>query len=309
MAEIVNGREIYNQIIEETKRYIHEFRANIEKIKAKISPKLSIIAIGEDKEMEVYIRNKKRAADICGIEINLVHFQKDISQRLLEEKIEEINESDSCGIIVQLPLPKHIDKKVLDKILPSKDVDCLTSENLGSVLKDIRKARFIPCACLAMLDVFDRFKIDVKGKYAVVIGASDLVGKPCASVLLNLGATVTVCHKYTENIEKFISEADIVVSAVGKPGLVKGNWIKNKAVIIDIGTRMVDGKILGDVEFDLAKERASIITPVPGGIGLITVAELMKNIARALYLNAGTELTYSISAIGSPSPTDPPSET
>lgn len=297
---LVNGKEIYEKILSETRELISKLNKR---------PKLSIIAIGEDKEMEIYIKNKKKAADICGIEVDVINLPWDVSQKKLEEKINEANESDACGIIVQLPLPEQIEKNVLDFISPSKDVDCLTSENLGSVLKSLKMSRFIPCACLAMLDVFERYNINPKGKYAVVVGASDLVGKPCASALLNLGATITVCHKYTEDIKKFIKDADIVVSAVGKPHLIKGEWIKPNAVIIDIGTRIVDGKIFGDVEFEEAKKRAYLITPVPGGIGLITVAELMRNVARAVYISSGVEIRYSISAIRSPSPTEPPSET
>lgn len=301
---IVNGREIYENILNETKKLISKIESKISK-----PPKLSIIAIGQDKEMEIYIKNKKKAADVCGIKVEVINLPQNVSQKELEEKIIEANESDACGIIVQLPLPEKIEKNILDLISPSKDVDCLTSENLGSVLKSLRMSKFVPCACLAMLDVFERYKINPKGKYAVVVGASDLVGKPCASALLNLGATVTVCHKYTEDIRMFIKDADIVISAVGKPHIIKGEWIKPNSSIIDIGTRIVDGKILGDVEFEEAKKKAYLITPVPGGIGLITVAELMRNVVKALYINEGVELPYSISAIGSPSTIELPSET
>lgn len=290
---VVDGRKIYDEIIEETRRYIEALKNEIKKNgNVEVRPKLSIIAIGEDKEMEVYIRNKKKAASICGIDISVVKLDQDVSQERLEEEIRLLNKSDSCGIILQLPLPPHIDKVVLDQILPIKDVDCLTSENLGRTIKDMTTSRYMPCACMAMLDVFERYGVDVAGKYAVVVGSSNLVGKPCANVLLNLGATVSVCHKRTESIERFIKDADIVVSAVGKPHLIRGEWIKKGAVVIDIGTRLVNGKIVGDVEFDVAKERASLITPVPGGVGLITVAELMRNTAKAFYLHAGLYFPY-----------------
>lgn len=302
---IVDGKKIYQSIIEKVKRSIEELKKN----GFTNPPKLSIIAIGEDKEMEIYIRNKKKAAELCGIEIEIVSLPQNVSQKELEEKIVEKNKSDSCAIIVQLPLPSHIEKTVLEKISPEKDVDCLTSENLGMVMKNPRSARFIPCACLAMLDVFESYNISVIGKHAVVVGASDLVGKPCAVTLTNLGATVTVCHKYTQNLEKFVKEADIVVSAVGKPHLIKGEWIKKGAIVIDIGTKVINGKITGDVEFEKAKEKAYLITPVPGGIGIITVAELMRNVVKAYYITVGKNFPYSISAIGSPSVTELPSET
>lgn len=275
---IVDGRKIYDEIIQETKRIIESLSS-----KTALSPKLSIIVVGEDSEMEVYIRNKKRAADVCGIRVEVIRLPQDVTQRELEEKIDFLNESDACGLIVQVPLPPQVEKKVLDRILPSKDVDCLTSENLGSVIKDVSTARFVPCACLAMMDVLERYGVDVRGKSAVVVGASDLVGKPCAATLVNLGATVTICNRYTPDIEEHVRRADIVVSAVGKPKLIKGEWIKKGAVVIDIGTRLVEGKVVGDVEFEKAKERASLITPVPGGVGLITVAELMRNVAKAFY--------------------------
>ena len=297
-ALVVNGREIYRKILEEIKSEVESLKARGHSIK------LGIISIGEDREMQIYIRNKKKAADFCGIEVVERNLPSDIRENELMSEIYNFNSSeDISGYIVQLPLPKHIRKEVLDLISPLKDVDCLTSENLGMVMKDHRSARFIPCASLSMLEIFRTYEVSPLGKRATVIGASDLVGKPCASILTNMGATVTLCHKHTDEgtLSESVMESDIVVSAVGKPGIIKGNWIKKGAVIIDIGTRVVDGKVMGDVEFDRAKERARIITPVPGGVGIITVAELMRNTLRAFH--------YSISAMVSPSVTEPPSST
>jgi len=295
-ALIVNGREIYKNILEEVRREIERFRSIGYRIK------LGIISIGDDREMQIYIRNKKIAADFCGIEVVERNLPYDVQESDLISHIYEFNNSpDISGFIVQLPLPSHIRKEVLDLISPLKDVDCLTSENLGMVMKDHNSARFVPCASMSMIEIFRIYDISPLGKNAVVVGASDLVGKPCASILVNMGATVTICHKNTDEkvLEQSIKNADIVVSAVGKPGLIKGEWIKDGAVVIDIGTRAVDGKLVGDVEFEKAKERAGIITPVPGGVGIITVAELMRNTLKAF--------SYSISAIGSPSATEPPS--
>jgi methylenetetrahydrofolate dehydrogenase (NADP+)/methenyltetrahydrofolate cyclohydrolase len=277
MAVEIDGRKIASEIFDKVRREVIKFKEKGHKIK------LSIIAIGEDKEMELYIRNKRKYAQYCGIDIEEIYLPQDLSEQDFISKIKELNQSDSTGFIVQLPLPNHIRKEVIDFISPLKDVDCLTSENLGKVIKDHNSARFIPCACKAMLDVFELYKVEVKGKRAVVVGSSDLVGKPCAAVLINMGATVSVCHKATsrEDLEEIVKFSDIVVSAVGAPGIIEGKWIKPGAVVIDIGTRVVNGKVLGDVEYDEAKKRASIITPVPGGIGIITVAELMRNTLNA----------------------------
>ncbi|GBD02906.1 Bifunctional protein FolD protein [bacterium HR19] len=293
MSVEVNGKAIAQRIFDEVRNKVLALKRDSYNVR------LSIIAIGNDSEMELYIRNKRKYADYCGIEIEVFYFPADVSEGDLVQKIYELNSSDCSGFIVQLPLPSHIRKDVLDIIYPLKDVDCLTSENLGKVLKDYRSARFLPCASQAMIDIFEEYKVAVEGKKAVVVGASDLVGKPCASVLVNMGATVTICHRATKDLSEYIKDADIVISAVGIPGLIKGEWIKRGAVVIDIGTRVVDGKVFGDVEYDEAKKRASIITPVPGGVGIITVAELMRNTLKAFF--------YSSSAIGSPSTTEPPS--
>ncbi len=274
----VNGREIYSKIIQDVREKVSQLRERGIKIK------LFIVALGEDKEMELYIRNKKKASQLCGIQMQEIYLPADTQETELAAKIYELNNDQSItGFIVQLPLPPHINKNVLDLISPSKDVDCLTSVNLGQVIKDHVTARFIPCACQSMLDVFELYSVDVRGKIATVVGASDLIGKPCAAVLVNLGATTIVCHKYTTDLAEYVKQADIVVSAVGIPGIIKGEWIKPGAVVIDIGTRIVDGKVMGDVEYNVARQRASLITPVPGGIGIITVAELMKNVLKAFY--------------------------
>ncbi len=293
---IVDGKKIYERILVNVRKKIEDI------MKEGYRVKLSIIAIGDDSEMKIFIRNKKKAADFCGIEIQEFYLPQDTDENEVIRKIYELNASkDTCGFLVQLPLPPQVRKNVLEIISPEKDVDCLTSENLGMVLKDHTTSRFVPCACQAMLDIFEIYGVDVDGKKGVVVGSSDLVGKPCAAVLINLGATVTICHKGTHNLAEFIKDADIVVSAVGKPGIIKGEWIKKGAVVIDIGTRVVNGRVMGDVEFAEASKRASIITPVPGGVGIITVAELMRNTLKAFY--------YSISAMTSPSVMEPPSLT
>jgi methylenetetrahydrofolate dehydrogenase (NADP+)/methenyltetrahydrofolate cyclohydrolase len=281
MAREVDGKKIAEEIFSSVRDEVSRIKSMGYKIK------LSIVAIGKDNEMELFIRNKRKYAQFCGIEIEEIYLPQDITEQDFILKINELNKSDCTGFIVQLPLPPHIRKEIIDLISPLKDVDCLTSENLGKVMKDHTTARFIPCACKSMIDILEIYDVDVSGKRAVVVGSSDLVGKPCAAVLLNMGATVSVCHKATDikNLEELVKSADIVVSAVGVPGIIKGNWIKREAVVIDIGTRVVNGKVLGDVEYDLAKEKASIITPVPGGVGIITVAELMRNTLKAFFIS------------------------
>lgn len=241
-------------------------------------PGLAVILVGNDPASTIYVKNKTDACKQAGIISTYHHLSDSISETDLTNLITTLNQDETIdGILLQLPLPKHIDaEKVLECINPYKDVDGFHAYNLGRLAQ--RRPLLRPCTPAGIMVLLDHIKQPYKGKHAVVVGASNIVGRPMALELLIAGATVTICHRFTDNLEYFVKQADILISAVGKPGLIKGNWIKEGATVIDVGiTRLPDGKITGDIEFPIAKERAAWITPVPGGVGPMTVAMLMKN--------------------------------
>ena len=254
-----------------------------EKIKAAVAnghrrPGLAVILIGEDPASAVYVRNKRQACEQVGILSTYHHFSVDIEEKELIELIDRLNHDQSVdGILLQLPLPGHIDaEKVLECIDPHKDVDGFHAYNLGRLVQ--RRPLLTPCTPRGVMLLLAHIHQPCKSKHAVIIGASNIVGRPMALELLIAGATITICHSATHDLPYFIKQADILISAVGKPGLIKGEWIKMGATVIDIGiTRLPDGTLTGDVEFAKAKERAAWITPVPGGVGPMTVAVLMQN--------------------------------
>ena len=241
-------------------------------------PGLAVILVGDNPASQVYVRNKRLACEDCGI----VSHSHDLAQSTTETElislIEELNADDAIdGILVQVPLPDHIDeRRIIEAIDPTKDVDGFHPFNVGRLMQ--RHPLIRPCTPYGVVRLLELSGIAAKGQHCVVVGASNIVGRPMALELLLSGATVTVCHRFTQDLERHVAMADILVVAVGKPGIVRGEWIKPGAVVVDVGiNRLPTGKLVGDVEFDVAKERASYITPVPGGVGPMTVAMLMKN--------------------------------
>ncbi|OGT44675.1 MAG: bifunctional methylenetetrahydrofolate dehydrogenase/methenyltetrahydrofolate cyclohydrolase [Gammaproteobacteria bacterium RIFCSPHIGHO2_12_FULL_37_34] len=254
-----------------------------EKIKSRIAqgyrpPGLAVILIGEDPASSIYVQNKRQACEQVGIHSVYHHLPTQIEENSLIELIHSLNQDEKIdGILLQLPLPKHIDAdKVLEHIHPQKDVDGFHPYNLGRLAQ--RRPLLRPCTPYGVMMLLEHIKQIYKGKHAIIIGASNIVGRPMALELLIAGATVTVCHRFTHELSHYVKQADILISAVGKPGLIKGSWIKPGSTVVDVGfVRLLNGTITGDVEFDIAKEHAAWITPVPGGVGPMTVAMLLGN--------------------------------
>ena len=241
-------------------------------------PGLAVVLVGDDPASQVYVRNKRLACEECGL-VSVSHdLPHSTTQTELLSLIDRLNADEQIdGILVQVPLPDHIDERaVIEAIDPAKDVDGFHPYNVGRLA--LRNPLMRPCTPYGVIRLLEKTGIPAKGKHCVVVGASNLVGRPMALELLLAGATVTICHRFTTDLRDHVAAAEILVVAVGRPGIVRGEWIKPGAVVIDVGiNRMPDGKRVGDVEFDVARERASYITPVPGGVGPMTVAMLMKN--------------------------------
>ncbi len=259
---------------------------DVQALKAKdIQPKLVIILVGDDPASQSYIRSKTKASEKLGIESELITYKPDeIDTPRLIAKINELNNDDSVnGILVQLPLPDHIyEPEIIKAISPIKDVDGFTAYNIGKMFLSTDFEELAPCTPLGIIRMLEHYNIDVTGKEAVVVGRSNIVGKPAAVMLLNRGATVTACHSKTKDLKFHTSRADILVVAVGKSKLITADMVKEGAVVIDVGmNRNEKGKLEGDVDFENVKNKASYITPVPGGCGLMTVACLMENVVKA----------------------------
>ncbi|WP_107878573.1 bifunctional methylenetetrahydrofolate dehydrogenase/methenyltetrahydrofolate cyclohydrolase FolD [Neisseria animaloris] len=280
-AQLINGKEVSRQRLEILARKTAERRAS-----GLHTPCLAVILVGNDPASAVYVRNKKLACEKVGFESLSYELPADTSQEALLKLVDELNgNAEVDGILVQLPLPKQIDSQaVLERILPHKDVDGFHPYNVGRLVVKMPLMR--PCTPKGVMTLLEAYGIDVTGKKAVVVGASNIVGRPQALELLLARATVTICHSATQNLAEEVGAADIVVVGVGKPNFVKGGWIKPGAVVIDVGiNRLEDGKLCGDVEFEVAKERASMITPVPGGVGPMTIATLLENTLHAAELH------------------------
>jgi methylenetetrahydrofolate dehydrogenase (NADP+)/methenyltetrahydrofolate cyclohydrolase len=244
----------------------------------KRAPGLAVVLVGADPASQIYVRNKRQACEQVGFVSKAYDLPSDTPEPKLLGLIDELNADPSIdGILVQLPLPAHIHTEaVIERIRPDKDVDGFHPYNLGRLAQRIPKLR--PCTPYGVIKLLEHYGEKFYGRHAVVVGASNIVGRPMALELLLMGATVTVCHRFTEHTDRHVAEADILVVAVGKPELVKGAWIKPGATVVDVGmNRMPDGTLKGDVEFEKARERAAFITPVPGGVGPMTVAMLLVN--------------------------------
>jgi len=272
-GQIIDGRAIADGL----KR---EVRAQSDALAARglRRPGLAVILVGDDPASEIYVRNKRKACEECGV-LSISHdLPHSITQTELLALIQRLNRDPAIdGILVQVPLPDHIDPKlVVDTIDPAKDVDGFHPYNVGRLA--LRNPLIRPCTPYGCIKLLDAIGVSPRGLHSVVVGASNQVGRPMALELLLAGATVTVCHRFTTDLAAQVGKADILVVAVGKPGIVRGDWVKPGAVVIDVGiNRREDGKLFGDVEFEAARSRASWITPVPGGVGPMTVAVLMKN--------------------------------
>lgn len=282
MAVILDGKGLAEKIREGLKKEVEQLKSR------GIKPGISVLLIGDNPASQVYVRNKKKAADEVGIISSVYNLEKDVSEEKVVNLLNELNRDTTVhGILIQLPLPSHLnEEKLISLIDPKKDVDGFHPENMGLLLKGT--PRFEPCTPLGVIRILEHYNIRIEGKDAVVIGRSNIVGKPAAIMLMKRNATVTICHTRTQNLPEKVSRADILVVAAGKPEAIKGEWIKNGAVVIDVGiNRLEDGKLCGDVDFESAKERAGYITPVPGGVGPMTIAMLLSNTVRAARLQGG----------------------
>ncbi|MBM5573923.1 bifunctional methylenetetrahydrofolate dehydrogenase/methenyltetrahydrofolate cyclohydrolase FolD [Deefgea sp. CFH1-16] len=272
-AQILDGKAISQEIVAEVRTKVDARVAS-----GKRAPALAVILVGSDPASQVYVGNKKRQCENAGITSFAYDLPADTAEAEVLKLVAELNTRDDVdGILVQLPLPKHIDAdKVIELIDPIKDVDGFHPYNIGRLVLKMPLLR--PCTPRGVMTLLEKTGIDLVGKDAVVVGASNIVGRPQALELLLARATVTICHSKTKDLAEKVRGADVVVAGVGIPNFVKGEWIKEGAIVIDVGiNRLENGKLCGDVEFDAAKERASWITPVPGGVGLMTVATLMQN--------------------------------
>jgi methylenetetrahydrofolate dehydrogenase (NADP+)/methenyltetrahydrofolate cyclohydrolase len=276
-ANIIDGKAIAAEIREQVRIAVAD------RITAGLRvPGLAVVLVGQNPASQVYVRKKKEACEEAGIVSRSYDLAEDTSEKDLLALIEQLNnEEDIDGILVQLPLPEHIDTTiVLEAIIPDKDVDGFHPYNIGRLVQRMPTLR--PCTPHGVIHMLDSIGETYKGRHAVIVGASNIVGRPMHLELLLAGATVTTCHRFTNDLADHVARADILVVAVGKPGIVKGEWVKPGATVIDVGiNRMADGKLKGDVDFDAAAKKAAWITPVPGGVGPMTVAMLLRNTLEA----------------------------
>lgn len=281
MAKLLLGKEV-------SKRIKDQLREEVEELKKKdIKPGLAVIIVGDDPASRVYVNNKKKACEECGIYSEEYALPAETSEKDLLELIDTLNgRKEISGILVQLPVPEHIDeKKIISAISPEKDVDAFHPINVGKIM--VGDFDFVPCTPAGVMELIAESGIDVSGKECVVVGRSNIVGKPQAMLLLHKNGTVTICHSRTKNLAEKTKAADILVAAVGIPNFIKGDMIKPGAVVIDVGINRIEGKkLVGDVEFESAEKVAGAITPVPGGVGPMTIAMLMKNTVRAAVVQA-----------------------
>jgi methylenetetrahydrofolate dehydrogenase (NADP+) / methenyltetrahydrofolate cyclohydrolase len=278
LARLLEGKPLAEKIKEEIKGQIASLKAK---------PVLASIMVGENAGAEAYVKSQKKTAEGLGIEYQFHKLSQDTHEAALIEFIKKLNVDKSVnGIIIQMPLPPAIDyKKISGFISPEKDIEGMHPANIGKIV--FGKAQLVPCTAAAVMELLNSSGVDLYGREVVVVGHSEIVGKPLCLLLLEKFATVTVCHIGTSKagkLEEHVSKAEVLIVAVGKAGLIKGEWVKEGAVVIDVGINRVADKIVGDVEFETAEKRASAITPVPGGVGPLTVTMLMRNLIEAAKL-------------------------
>lgn len=276
MSQIIDGKELAKNIRLKLKDEVTELK------NADIKPKLAVIMVGDDKASKVYVRNKSKACEEVGIKYEEYILPASTKMEELLELIEKLNNDVTIhGILVQSPLPEGLDANVAFRtISPKKDVDGFNPINVGKL--SLNQDCFVSCTPFGIIKILEAYNIPIEGAHAVIIGRSNIVGKPLAKCLLNKNATVTVCHSKTKNLKEITKQADILIAAIGKPKFVTEDMVKEGAAVIDVGiNRMDDGKLLGDTDFENIKEKVSYITPVPGGVGPMTIAMLMHNVVKA----------------------------
>ena len=276
MAKIINGKEISAKVRGDIAR-------EVEVLKSKgITPGLAVVIVGEDPASKVYVRNKHRACEDTGIYSEVHELPESTTEAELLALVDKLNEDKNIhGILVQLPLPKHLnDKAVIERIDPKKDVDAFSEINVGKIM--LGEYDFLPCTPAGVMELLKESRGDPSGKECVIVGRSNIVGKPLAMLMLHANATVTICHSRTHDLAEVTRRADILVAALGKPNFITGDMVKEGAVVIDVGiNRLPDGKLPGDVDFASVEPKASYITPVPGGVGPMTITMLLKNTLKA----------------------------
>ena len=280
-ARVLNGKELATKIKGELKQTVEDIK------KKNINPGLAVVIVGNDPASRVYVNSKKKACEEIGIESFEYALDESVDEVELIDLIKRLNEDKKVsGILVQLPLPKHInEEKIILTIDSSKDVDAFHPENVGRLMTG--NPKFLPCTPAGVMELIHESGIEIAGKECVIVGRSNIVGKPQSMLLLAEHGTVTICHSKTKNLEEVIRRADILVAAVGRPEMIKGSSVKPGAVVIDVGiNRLENKKLVGDVEYESCSEVASAITPVPGGVGPMTIAMLMKNTVRAAIAQA-----------------------
>jgi len=277
-ATVIDGKKIADRFLEKAKQQAEQ------PIERHITPKLAVVLVGKNKASELYVKRKKQACERVGVEFDLKRFEETVTEKELVTLVKGLNSTFSVhGILVQLPLPQHIDQhRILDQISPLKDVDGFTSFNIGLLAHG--KEEFVACTAKGIVNLIESTSRRIEGSNACIVNHSIVVGKPLALMLLNRNATVTTCHEFTKDVAQHTKQADFLITAVGKPGLIKADMVKEGAVVIDAGIAREGSKLLGDVEFEKVKEVASFITPVPGGVGPMTVACLLENTVRAAQL-------------------------
>ena len=276
MAILMDGKQLARKIRTNLKKECEELKEK------GINPKFAVIMVGNDSASKIYVRSKSRACEEIGIEFEEFLLSEDTTQDKLENLIEELNKNKKVhGILVQSPIPKHLDvNRAFEKIAPEKDVDGFNSVNVGKLA--LNRDTFVSCTPYGIMKIFEEYQIDLTGKEVVIIGRSNIVGKPLIQCVLNKNATVTVCHSKTKNLSEHTKRADVLIAAIGKPHFITADMVKENAVVIDVGiNRTEEGKILGDVEFETVEKKVEYITPVPGGVGPMTIAMLMNNVIKA----------------------------
>ncbi|MFH1588475.1 MAG: bifunctional 5,10-methylenetetrahydrofolate dehydrogenase/5,10-methenyltetrahydrofolate cyclohydrolase [Candidatus Diapherotrites archaeon] len=271
--KLLDGKKLSEKILKHVKLRVNALK------KKRIYPCLAIVQVGNHPSSTLYVSKKLEAAEFTGIKTKKIHFPESISKKKFLSAIDKLNKDKSVhGILIQLPLPKKLNSQIhnlMEIVLPKKDVDGFHPFNQGKNL--LNENSLVACTPKGVMRLLNEYKIDLQGKKCVMVGSSNIVGKPLAMLLLNSNATVTICNIYTKNLKEFTSKADLIAVATGVPHLIKSNMVKKGVIIVDIGTTKIKGKLLGDVDFNNVKKKASFITPVPGGVGPMTVASLMEN--------------------------------
>ncbi|MDU2289319.1 tetrahydrofolate dehydrogenase/cyclohydrolase catalytic domain-containing protein [uncultured Clostridium sp.] len=277
MGDRIDGKVIALGVKEDIKNFVES-----RKLKGINTPKVTSILVGNDGGSLFYLNNQEKVAVSLGLEFERIHLSEEVTEIELIKKIEELNNDNSVnGVILQLPLPKNMDeKKIISSISPEKDIDCLTFVNQGKLY--MGEDTFMPCTPKSVLTILKSLNINLEGMEVVVVGRSNIVGKPASALMLKENCTVTICHSRTKELKEVCKRADILIVAIGKAKFIDDSYVKDGAIVIDVGTNSVEGKITGDVDFEKVINKAAFVTPVPGGVGALTTTLLMKNVCEAL---------------------------